>query len=216
MIKLSMRRDAPDAKQRAQRRSSREPCWKNTHGRRGIPHNIMRDEAEPSGTLTPPCEVCEALAAARVDGAGSLVAELRSGVLLLHPDQSQKGRMRFVLKGHDDRLIEMPQAQRESFWRDLDLIVSVMREALQPLQLNVSGPLTGTREAHEVWDLVPRYVNEPHAAHPVWALECGADDDASVCVDDLATLRRTLLRGFLTVAPVRRELPPSHKTWRRY
>lgn len=176
----------------------------------------MGDEPEKSECSATACAVCEALSAARAEGAGNFIAELRSGVLLLHPDQTQKGRLQFILKSHQDRVLEMPKGHREAFWQDLDLIVGVMREALQPAQLNVSGPPTASTASHEVWDLVPRYADEPHSALPFWALAPHAHSDTAAPDEDLAPLRRALLRGFLTVAPVRRELPPVQKTRLRY
>lgn len=109
----------------------------------------------------------------------------------------------------------MPKATREGFWRDFELMIEVVREALQPVQLNVSGPSTGNADAHEVWELVPRYAEEPHAEFPHWTLADISVRQESVSAEVLTELRRRLLRGFLTVAPVRRETPPQ-KMRRRY
>lgn len=178
----------------------------------------MKNESLTENTLTTTgCEYCHLVTSARSGESANFIAELHTGLLLLHPNQSQRGRLRLVLKEHETRLLSVPKDVRQILWQDLDLIVSVMREALQPLKVNLLGPCDGEAHAHEVWEFVPRYADDPGNAQPVWNLVTpSADLSEGANPADVSGLRRVLLRGFLTVAPVRREIPAPSKVRRRY
>ncbi|MEB3198654.1 MAG: HIT family protein [Candidatus Sericytochromatia bacterium] len=159
---------------------------------------------EPS---SPPaaCPVCDALLAPRDVPGSPFVAELKTGQLLFDLHPLQEGHLRFVAKSHVADLLQLPDDERLALWGDLDLVVRAVRVAFQPQRLNLTCSPDGLATGHLSWDLVPRYADGEDEALPFWQLP-GADEALSE--ESLAEQRRRLLRGFLSVAPVRRETPP--------
>jgi diadenosine tetraphosphate (Ap4A) HIT family hydrolase len=154
-------------------------------------------------SLPLPCPACDLVRACRDEPHALFVAELASGLLVLHGDQRPVGRLRLVAKAHLADVLALSDGEREALWRDLDLVVRAVRSALGPRRLNLATPPDGAADGHLVWELVPRVDEAPdEAVLPWW--ELGA---ASLDADDAAELKRRLLRGFLAVAPVRRVAP---------
>ncbi|MEB3328443.1 MAG: hypothetical protein VKQ33_04360 [Candidatus Sericytochromatia bacterium] len=154
-------------------------------------------------SLLPACPACDLVRACREEPHPLFVAELASGLLVLHEDQRPVGRLRLVAKAHLADVLALSDGEREALWRDLDLVVRAMRAALGPRRLNLATPPDGAADGHLVWELVPRGDEAPaEAGLPWWELEA-----ASLEAEAVADLKRRLLRGFLAVAPVRRMVP---------
>lgn len=160
------------------------------------------DPADSAALLRDGCPDCDVIRACRGDGHALFVAELPAAFVLLHGERGPHGRVRLVAKAHVADLIEVEDATREAFWKDLDLVVRALRAAFGRRRLNVWSEATAGLEGHAAWDLVPRDPKDGDADCPAWSLGSPPPDP-----DQAAELRRRILRGLLTVAPVRRQAP---------
>jgi diadenosine tetraphosphate (Ap4A) HIT family hydrolase len=159
--------------------------------------------ASSPASLPADCPACALVRACRDEPHPLFVAELASGVLVLHGASAPAGRLQLVAKHHVPDVLALSDAEREALWRDLDLVVRAVRAALAPLRLNMAGPADGLADGHLVWELVPRAgEDEAEAARPWWELPADPLD-----LDTAAELKRRILRGFLAVSPVRRLAP---------
>ena len=152
----------------------------------------------------PPCAACEALAAVRGEGHPLFVAELRGGVLLLHPDQRHAGHVVLLAKSHVPDVLGLAPAEREQHLADLGLVMQAVQGAVGPLKLNLAAGLDGHADDHLLWHVVPRHADDPAPALPFW------QPGDTACPDEAARtdLKRRLLRGLLAAAPVRRHSDP--------
>ena len=153
-----------------------------------------------------PCPACDALRAVRHDGHPLFVAELKSGVVLLHPDQAHFGHVVFAAKRHVADLLDLPGDEREAFMADLTLVMQAVRGAVAPQRLNSASALDADDEGHLAWHVVPRHADDPTPDAPFWSVETmPVKPDATMRAD----LKRRLLRGLLAASPVRREAAPA-------
>lgn len=158
------------------------------------------------------CPACDALRAVRGEGHPLFVAELRSGVVLLHPDQAHYGHVVFAAKRHVADVLDLPADERDAFMADLTLVMQAVRGAVDPRRLNTAGALDADADGHLAWQVVPRHADDPNPDQPFWSVETmPVKPDAAMRAD----LKRRLLRGLLAAAPVRREAAPARARFGR-
>lgn len=151
------------------------------------------------------CPACEALRALRHDGHPLFVAELRSGVVLLHPDQMHFGHVVFAAKRHVADVLDLAADDREAFMADVTLVMQAVRAAVAPRRLNAASALDADADGHLAWHVVPRHADDPAPTEPFWACDAAVvKPDAAMRAD----LKRRLLRGLLAAAPVKRQAAP--------
>lgn len=159
--------------------------------------------AIPAHVPAATCPACDALRAVRGDGHPLFVAELRTGIVLLHPDQTHFGHVVFAAKHHVADVLDMAADDREAFLGDLALVMQAVRGAVAPLRMSSASGLED--DGHLAWHVVPRHADDPAPGAPFWAGEVAVRPDAAMRAD----LKRRLLRGLLAAAPVRREATPA-------
>ncbi len=150
-----------------------------------------------------PCPACEALGAVRGEGHPRFVAELRSGFVLLHPDQTHFGHVVFAAKHHVADVLDLAVEDREAFLADLALVMQAVRAAVGPRRLSSASGVDD--DGHLAWHVVPRHADDPAPGAPFWTGEIGVRPDVAMRAD----LKRRLLRGLLAAAPVRRQAAPA-------
>jgi diadenosine tetraphosphate (Ap4A) HIT family hydrolase len=123
----------------------------------------------------PACELC-ALAAGRAAPGAQVVHEAEKFVVILADEPNYPGFARVVWRAHVREISDLADADRlllnDAVWR-LELAV---REAMQPLKLNVAS--LGNVVPHLHWHVIPRYADDAHFPAPVWAQAVRATDDA--------------------------------------
>ncbi len=167
------------------------------------PANQAIERVVPVAAAVPTCNACGAIAAVRAGAHPGFVAELRAGLLLLHPDQRHPGRVIFAAKAHVPDLLGLPLGEREAHLADLALAMQAVQGAVGPRKLNVLAGLDGLDGGHLLWHLVPRHEADPGAALPFWQAAGSEGPEPAP-----ATLKRALLRGLLAASPVRRQAAP--------
>jgi diadenosine tetraphosphate (Ap4A) HIT family hydrolase len=123
----------------------------------------------------PGCELC-ALAAGQAAPGTQVVHEAEKFVVILAGEPNYPGFARVVWRAHVREISDLADADRlllnEAVWR-LELAV---REAMQPLNLNVAS--LGNVVPHLHWHVIPRYADDAHFPAPVWAQAVRATDAA--------------------------------------
>ena len=111
------------------------------------------------------CELC-ALAAGQAAPGAQVVHEAEKFVVILADEPNYPGFARVVWRAHVREISDLADADRlllnEAVWQ-LELAV---REAMQPLKLNVAS--LGNVVPHLHWHVIPRYADDAHFPAPVW------------------------------------------------
>jgi diadenosine tetraphosphate (Ap4A) HIT family hydrolase len=115
------------------------------------------------------CELCELAASAKV------IANDKFSVILAD-DANYPGFARVIWNGHVREMSDLADADRlllnDAVWK----LEQAVREAMQPLKVNVAS--LGNVVPHLHWHVIPRYADDAHFPAPVWAQAVRATDEA--------------------------------------
>jgi diadenosine tetraphosphate (Ap4A) HIT family hydrolase len=134
------------------------------------------------------CVICERIAVAARDGDPYLVAELRTGWVMLAENQFYEGTTEFVSKVCAAELHELPPGIRNEYLREMAAVAEAVFRAFEPAKLNYE--LLGNSVPHLHWRLFPRHAGDEMGDRPVW---------------ENPLFQRTLSSGEAEPLPLRRE-----------
>jgi diadenosine tetraphosphate (Ap4A) HIT family hydrolase len=117
------------------------------------------------------CELCEH------DGGTVVVSDAWLRVVLVD-DANYPGFARVIWRDHVREMSELAASERQHF---IDAVIAVelaQREVLAPLKINLAS--LGNITPHLHWHVIPRFADDPHFPHPVWAAAQRSPDPESL------------------------------------
>lgn len=106
------------------------------------------------------CELCD-------ESGGELLfrnAQLR---VVLIDDADYPGFCRVIWNAHVSEMTDLAIAERPALMRAVCQVEAAQREVLQPFKINLAA--LGNMVPHLHWHLIPRFGDDAHFPHPVWA-----------------------------------------------
>lgn len=124
------------------------------------------------------CELCE-------ESGGDIIFRNEQLRVVLVADANYPGFCRVIWNAHVSEMTDLAIADRSILMRAVCQVEAAQREVLQPEKINLAS--LGNMVPHLHWHLIPRFADDAHFPHPIWA--------ASVrqTADEVLTQRRTLL-----------------------
>ena len=77
------------------------------------------------------------------------------------------GFCRVVWEAHVKEMTDLSDNDRAHLMEVVFAVESVLRELLQPTKINLAS--LGNHVPHLHWHVIPRFADDPHFPHPVWA-----------------------------------------------
>lgn len=77
------------------------------------------------------------------------------------------GFCRVILKRHARELTDLDEDERGALMAVVFAVEAAVREAMQPDKVNVAS--LGNMTPHVHWHVVPRFRDDRHFPHPIWA-----------------------------------------------
>lgn len=77
------------------------------------------------------------------------------------------GFCRVILKRHARELTDLDEDERGALMAVVFAVEAAVREAMQPDKMNVAS--LGNMTPHVHWHVVPRFRDDRHFPHPIWA-----------------------------------------------
>lgn len=77
------------------------------------------------------------------------------------------GFCRVILKRHARELTDLDEDERNRLMAVVFAVEAAVREAMQPDKMNVAS--LGNMTPHVHWHVVPRFRDDRHFPHPIWA-----------------------------------------------
>ena len=77
------------------------------------------------------------------------------------------GFCRVVWEAHVKEMTDLSDSDRAHLMEVVFAVESVLRELLQPAKINLAS--LGNHVPHLHWHVIPRFADDPHFPHPVWA-----------------------------------------------
>jgi diadenosine tetraphosphate (Ap4A) HIT family hydrolase len=106
------------------------------------------------------CELCEH------DGGTVIVSDARLRVVLVD-DANYPGFTRVVWRDHVREMSELETGERQHLMDSVIAVELALRKVLAPLKVNLAS--LGNMTPHLHWHVIPRFADDPHFPHPVWA-----------------------------------------------
>jgi diadenosine tetraphosphate (Ap4A) HIT family hydrolase len=137
------------------------------------------------------CELCELAASSKV------VANDKFSVILAN-EASYPGFARVIWNEHVRELSDLADADRLLLNEAVFKLEQAVREAMQPLKVNVAS--LGNVVPHLHWHVIPRYADDAHFPAPVWAQAVRETDEAVLAQRRalLPQLKQAIERKFAT------------------
>lgn len=120
------------------------------------------------------CELCEQDGTDR-DGSEVIYRNQQLRVVLVD-DANYPGFCRVIWQQHVAEMTDLPIVDRSTLMRTVCQVEAAQREVLQPHKINLAA--LGNMVPHMHWHLIPRYVDDAHFPHPVWAAPVRQTDEA--------------------------------------
>ena len=132
------------------------------------------------------CELCTS------DG-GELISRTDKYRVVLVNDVLYPGFCRVIWNAHIKEMTDLPIADRSVLMAAVCTVESAVRRIMQPEKINLA--CFGNMTPHLHWHVIPRYQDDVHFPHPVWAEPQREPLDASLLQRRslLPLLRTTLL-----------------------
>lgn len=113
-------------------------------------------------------QACEARCAQLPSQAADWLAELRVSRVYLNPDQRYLGSCIAVSRRHVVELTDLPPAEREAFWRDIEQVAQAVRNVTHPHKLNIAmlGNLVPHLHAH----IIARQPTDAAWPNAIWSM----------------------------------------------
>ena len=77
------------------------------------------------------------------------------------------GFVRVILKRHAREMGDLAQQERDDLMAVVFAVEAAVRETMQPDKMNLAS--LGNMTPHVHWHVVPRYRDDRHFPHPIWA-----------------------------------------------
>jgi len=133
------------------------------------------------------CELCEQ------DGGEVLYRNEKLRVILVE-DANYPGFCRVIWHDHVGEMTDLAPIDRSLLMRTVCQVESALREVMQPHKINLAS--LGNMVPHMHWHLIPRYTDDAHFPHPIWAAPQREPDPAILAQRRtlLSTLRAAVIR----------------------
>jgi diadenosine tetraphosphate (Ap4A) HIT family hydrolase len=132
----------------------------------------------------PSCPICQS------GRPRAAVAELEGVWVTIPETAALPGYVCLVAKRHVREPFELPQQEREAFWRDIDRVAEALHSGLRPEKMNYE--IHGNTIPHLHMHLFPRWEGDRFAGKPIdgRAGEPRTKEDRDAVLDALASLVR--------------------------
>jgi len=117
------------------------------------------------------CELCDH------DGGTVIVSDARLRVVLVD-DASYPGFTRVIWRDHVREMSELEAGERQHLMDAVIAVELALRKVLVPLKVNLAS--LGNMTPHLHWHVIPRFADDPHFPHPVWATAQRTPDPESL------------------------------------
>lgn len=115
-------------------------------------------------TIAGTCELC-------VQTGGKVVWKDEFARVVVVADADHPGFCRVIVNAHVREMTDLDGAARERLMRIVYEVERALRELLAPEKMNLAS--LGNVVPHLHWHVIPRYRDDPHFPHPVWAGRTG-------------------------------------------
>lgn len=106
------------------------------------------------------CELCS-------EDGGEIVFRNDALRIVLIDDANYPGFCRVIWNAHVSEMTDLPPSDRSMLMRTVCQVETALREVLQPEKINLAS--LGNMVPHLHWHLIPRFADDAHFPHPVWA-----------------------------------------------
>lgn len=122
----------------------------------------------------------------------NLVAELKTGFVILGRHQLTAGYTLFISKTHVRELHEL--VDRDLFLHEMALVAEAVYNAFKPVKLNYE--LMGNSIDHAHWHLIPRHANDLNLNGPYWGIDKSIRESTAVIPsnNEMLELKEKLLQ----------------------
>lgn len=124
------------------------------------------------------CELCE-------ESGGEVLFRNEQLRVVLIADANYPGFCRVIWNAHVSEMTDLKPEERSVLMRAVCQVESALREVMQPQKINLAS--LGNMVPHLHWHLIPRFSDDAHFPHPVWAAT------QRQTADDILAQRRALL-----------------------
>lgn len=137
------------------------------------------------------CRFCFLIEELKSGANQSLVAELKTGYVIIGRNQLAHGYTLFISKVHARELHELED--RDLFLHEMGVVAEAVFKAFQPIKLNYE--LMGNSIDHAHWHLIPRHADDLNLHGPFWCIEKSVREsfDTIPSGDQMAELKTKLL-----------------------
>ena len=77
------------------------------------------------------------------------------------------GFVRVILNRHAVEMADLDPAERDAFMAVVFAVEAAVRETMRPDKMNLAS--LGNMTPHVHWHVVPRFADDRHFPHPIWA-----------------------------------------------
>lgn len=106
------------------------------------------------------CELCE-------ESGGEVLFRNEQLRVVLIADANYPGFCRVIWNAHVSEMTDLKPEERSVLMRTVCQVESALREVMQPQKINLAS--LGNMVPHLHWHLIPRFGDDAHFPHPVWA-----------------------------------------------
>ncbi|WP_353156517.1 HIT family protein [Herminiimonas fonticola] len=106
------------------------------------------------------CELCD-------ESGGEILFRNEQLRVVLVADANYPGFCRVIWNAHVSEMTDLAIEDRSTLMRAVCQVEAAQREVLQPQKINLAS--LGNMVPHLHWHLIPRFVDDAHFPHPVWA-----------------------------------------------
>ena len=131
------------------------------------------------------CELCDA-------NKGEVIFSNAHWRVSLVDDANYPGFCRVVWQEHIKEMTDLLEPERKEFMHAVWMVEQVVRDVMAPHKVNLAS--FGNMVPHLHWHVIPRYTDDAHFPHPVWAPAKANSPDVSERLALLPTLRAELLK----------------------
>jgi diadenosine tetraphosphate (Ap4A) HIT family hydrolase len=117
------------------------------------------------------CELCEH------DGGTVVVSDAWLRVVRVD-DANYPGFTRVIWRDHVREMSELAASERQHLIDTVMAVERAEREVLTPLKINLAS--LGNMTPHLHWHVIPRFADDMHFPHPVWAAAQRTPDAATI------------------------------------
>ncbi len=106
------------------------------------------------------CELC-------AESGGEILFRNEQLRVVLIADANYPGFCRVIWNAHIKEMTDLAVEDRSTLMRAVCQVEAALREVLQPEKINLA--CLGNMVPHLHWHLIPRFTDDVHFPHPIWA-----------------------------------------------